>query len=386
MKKKLKIIHIHTDYKFIWSSLSSFEGNFFDNTVVILEKKVPYKGLRKKNTLIFNFSDKQKCLTAVIDSCSTADLVILYDLDFMKSMIACALPKNKKVAWRFFGYELYSKRTDIFLSNKSLLASKSKYPNIINHSFKIIKNIYHLIKHRGTPSSMFNAAVNRIDYFFALSQEEYDLLCIYWSNLPEFLKLPNGKFDIDIEALSSNFNGKVGNRSVIIGNNRSSYNNHLEVIDIIDKNPNKLNYNFQLLFNYGDNGIYQEKVRRVVKKKEYIILIEDFIASEEFNVFYQKIIALVINGYRQMAVGNIMLALKNGVKVYLNKRNAHLNFLQNEGFYIFTMEDFENDLTNDNLFLDYETAKKNLIQLNLLSKKYNISDFQNSLYGKLTQK
>jgi len=56
---KIKIIHIHTDYKFIWPSLSAFEGKYFENTIVILEKKEPYNGPRNDNTLVFNYSNKK---------------------------------------------------------------------------------------------------------------------------------------------------------------------------------------------------------------------------------------------------------------------------------------------------------------------------------------
>ena len=381
--KKIKIIHIHTDYKFIWPSLMAFEGNYFDNTVVIIEKKSPYDGPLKKNTFIFDSANKN--IRNIINVCNKADLVILYDLDFIKSRIATELPRNIKIAWRFFGYELYSKRKDLFVSEKSFSASMANRHFSIGQFVNIIKPIYHRIKFGGTPLSLFNAAINRINYFLALSLEEYVFLSIYWDNLPEFIKLPHRKVDIDIETLVLNFKNKKYNRDVIIGNNRSLYNNHLDVIETIDRSSNKAKYNFELLFNYGPNNIYTEAVRKTVKNKKYYTIIEEFIPPEKFKQFYEKISALVINGYRQMAGANIIMAIMNGVKVYLNKKNMHGTFLRNEGFHIFTMEDFERDLENDNLFLDYATAKQNLNQLTRFLKKYTALDFQKLLYCRLTE-
>jgi hypothetical protein len=40
--KKIKIVHIHTDYKFIWPSLDSFKSNYFDNKIIILEGESHY--------------------------------------------------------------------------------------------------------------------------------------------------------------------------------------------------------------------------------------------------------------------------------------------------------------------------------------------------------
>ena len=50
-----------------------------------------------------------------------------------------------------------------------------------------------------------------------------------------------------------------------------------------------------------------------------------------------------------MAGGNIFLAIQNGVKVYLNKRNVFLTWLKNEVILVYTIEDFDQDLKDNNI-------------------------------------
>ena len=380
--KKINTIHIHTEYMNIWSLTEPFEGNVFNNTRVIIEKQNPYKGPQKENTLIFQRTDNN--IRKIVEMCSEADLVVLHKLDLIKSRIALALPQNTKIAWRFFGYELYGRRKDLYSSDKSKMASRA---DVFKSMATNIKRIYYLIKYRDTPDSIFYKAVMKINYMFVLSRDEYTLLTKYWRILPEFIRIKttnwNQKSNLDL----LDFNMKKHNELpiVVVGNNRNIWNNHLDIIELIDQDPNKSKYNFSLLFNYGTNGSYARTVRKAVEDKFYFTLLEGFIPAEKFKHFYNKISALVINSYRQMAAGNIFLALYNGAKVYLNQKNVFFSWLRKEGFQIYTIEDFENDLKNNNLTPDYSSAQKNFRQLTKFSNRYTKEDFQKVLYDKLIE-
>ena len=60
-----------------------------------------------------------------------------------------------------------------------------------------------------------------------------------------------------------------------------------------------------------------------------------------------------------------------------------MQWLLNEGFKIFTIQDFENDLNNNSITLDRELAEYNLNQLKIFSKKYTKNDFQRVLHNVL---
>jgi len=373
-KKKLKAIHIHTDYSFVTDSYL-FDGELFENETIIFQKKEPFNRSFKHKPILLNYRIRD--IKKAIEICKNSDLVVLYDLNMIKCLIALALPYKVKVAWRFFGYELYRRKKELFLSEKSFKFIQQKKKKIY---YPLLK-IYYYLKYK----YIFDKAVKRINYMLVLSNEEYSFLKNIYKTLPEFIQLPHIFFEETLTLPNTKKKDNNTPPTIVIGNNRSSYNNHLDVIELIENNPAKLNYNFTLLFNYGQTGRYYKEVKNRVKNKPYFNLIEDFIPPEEFNDFYQNISALVINSYRQMAAANIFLALRNGVKVYLNEKNFLMQWLKNEGIIVFSFADFDKDLKDGNIQLDYETAEKNLEKLKQFSKKYTKEDFQKIIYNKIVK-
>jgi len=374
----MKIVHIHTDYKFVYNS-ELFEGSCFSNTSIIIDGD--HKASERDSRLLI-FGRNKVDIQEIIKLCSLADLVVLHDLDAIKIKIALALPKEVKVAWRFFGHELYGKRPDLF---KSQLSRKFDSPLMKTRIRKGLSNIYQVIKNRKTNSQRFNEILNRIDYFLALSKQEYDFLKQYWQNLPVFIRLPH--FFTDMKDLEVDFEAKERSEPiVIIGNNRSSYNNHLDLINIVDQYCVDPSYNFTLFFNYGNQGRYADEVIKRVNGKNNYAVIKDFLNKDDFINFYKKATVLVINGYRQMAGANIRIALEHGVKIYLNNRNPHKMFLEDSGFKIFSIEDFKNDLKNKNLGVDIKTGLNNFQNLKRFNESYSVEDFQRLVFNFLTDK
>ena len=370
-KTKLNAIHIHTDLKFLHNT-QMFEGAYFTNTSIVLSKN---KAADVKNTDALLYGTEQEDLQRLVDLCTQADLVVLYDLNPIKIKLVLALPKEVKIAWRFFGYELYSKRPDLFKSDLSRKYDKKFFSNNLS---RILSRYYNLIFKGNRIINIDSRVLNRINYFLALSQEEYDFLKFYWPNLPHFIKVPH--FYLKEKIVEVDFQKKQQpNPVVIIGNNRSSYNNHLDLVEIIENNANKKCYNFTLLFSYGSKGNYAKEVIRKTINKSYFTIINNFLGKEDFTKIYHNASALVINGYRQMAGANIRTALANGVNVYLNHKNAHKQFLENQGFKLFSIEDFEADLKNNKLGLDKAAALHNIDNFKRFNEAYTKEDFQSKI-------
>lgn len=368
----INITHIHTDFKFIHNT-KMFEGAYFSNTSIIISQN---KVAPKNHEDVLLFSRDTNDIQKIVDICAQADLVVLYDLDSIKIKIALALPKKVKIAWRFFGYELYAKRPDLF---KSELSRKYDVLPFKKRMRRKLSFLFRYIYSGKTHAQRYNRVLDRLNYFLALSEEEYQLLKQYWPTLPQFIKLPH--FHFDRKLVEVDFQKKEKEKPLIIlGNNRSSYNNHLDIIDLIEKYENRQNYNFTFFFNYGTYGKYAKEVEERTGNKNHYTVITNFLDKENFMVTYQKASGLVINGYRQMAGANIRTALEHGVKVYLNDKNVHKQFLENQGFKIYSIEDFENDLKNNNLGLDKETALHNMENFKRFSKAYTKDDFQKQVF------
>lgn len=369
----LKAIHIHTDLKFIYGT-AKFEGKHFENHIVIIGNPDDYNGSYKKNALFFDSTPKS--VHKIIELCTSADLVVLYDLDFIKCKIALGLPAKTKIAWRFFGYELYGRKLQLFTSILTQQASVLNKTQLIK---KFLNNIVNSIKNRlkwGFYLKFnFEEVVNRVNLFMGLIQEEYDYLITRWPNLPIFVRLPIHLTD----GCFSEFDLKE--KYIIVGNSRNLYNNHLDVIEIIDASEKQNQYKFLLLFNYGVESNYSYKVLDAVRGKKHFKVIDNFMPLHKLNELYQKTSAAVFNGYRQMALANIFLSLQNGVKIYLNNKSIVMQWLKNEGFIIYSIDDLAQDLENENIGLSIEEAKYNAEQFLKMGKSYTIDDFQRALYS-----
>lgn len=370
---RIKTIHIHTDPKFTGVSWV-FESNYFDNKIIILgSNKSDYHGPYKEISMFFK--QNRRDFLNIINLCKTADVVVLYGLNFPKCYIANRLPKSVKVIWRFFGAELYNKMPEYVYSTltikakKSRLRSDSVYRKISNS----IDRIKLYLRYLTDASNEFNNALKRVDFFLGLSELEYQFLKRYWPCLPQYIQLPFKKFTHESNT------AKTKSNYIIVGNNRNAYNNHLDIISIIENTKPQQSYSFILLFNYGDDIVYANQIRKKAQEINGIMIVEDFLPLDKFKYLYSTASAFVMNGHRQMAMGNIFEALRNDVKIYLNEKNIILGWLKEEGFLIFAIKDFISDLETNCINLSEKEARCNRQQLDKFTKKYNSENFHGTL-------
>jgi len=374
--KKYKIIHIHTDYKFVGTK--RFECSYFDNTNIIIENDKPYKGIYKDSAIIFK--NTKFNIDNIARLCEKGDLVVFHGLSYISINILLSLNNDVPVAWRLFGYELYSKMQNFCYTDSTLELLKIG-------TFKKIKNllrtpclIIHKIKtHMINKNDSLKKIIERINIFLCLCDEEYALLKQHFPYLPRYIKLPIIESNITYDGL---FDKKKP--LIVIGNSRSPYNNHIDIIKLISKAKRKEEYSFIMLFSYGGNGKYAQEVMKASEVIPHMTIQKDFIPHEEFISFYTKVSAFVLNSHREMAVGNIWESIKKGVKLYLNKKNPVFTWLCNEGFIIFTIEDFINDIDVYNVKLTIEQAQHNIQCLKNISKKYSVNDFQKIIFDYLS--
>jgi hypothetical protein len=374
----MKVIHIHSDLKFVFES-QKFEGKYFENLIIIINNIQKYEGPYKECAHFFKYNPKT--VNKIVKLCEGADLVILYDLDTIKTQIAIKLPPTIMIAWRFFGYELYRKDAKQYLSSITIKA------NQLNHLQNFKEAISKLYSQAitnffwGNLELQFQQAVRRINIFLGTSLEEYNDLKVKWPELPNYVKLPFSR-----KYTSEGYIAGNKEKLVILGNNKSVYNNHLDIINIINVSSKQNQYKFVLIYNYGPESNYSSYVRASVKDKQNYCCIEKFMPYKQLFELYQRAGSAVFNGYRQMALGNIFLALGQGVKVYLNNRNIVMQWLQNEGFKVFPINELAFDLENDNTLLHARDAQHNFELLHKFQNSYNVGQFQQVISSLMDEK
>lgn len=360
-----KIIHIHSDPKFIYEH-KIYDSNNFENTVYFWSNKSISTVNLERN--INHISYNQEGLEKLISLCNKADIVVINGLMGMKIDLCLALAPNVKILWRFFGGEIYSKEPKLIYSQKSLQTWKSAYQKL---SFS--NQLKHIIWHVINRKDKFRKAIKRIDYFLGLMDDEYNLLNSLGYNLPKFIQIPFSS--VKINDLSFN-----KQNIIIFGNSKNRPNNHLDILEIFEKNKLPKNLQIRMFFNYGEDGEYSEQVKSKAEAIKQIVIVKEFLSREEFQNTYRQAKALIFNGYRQMAMGNIFTALQLGVKVYLSERNVAYTWLLKNNFKVFTIEkDLITDLNNENYFLSNQDINHNLNQFKQLIQTYNLESFHKSL-------
>jgi len=377
-----KIIHIHNDVKFI-DETAYFDNPLFNNEVVILGKKGAYKGQYKETALYLKPSKLN--LDRLIRNCSNADMVVCYNLCLIKSFVANRLPAHVKIVWRFFGHELYRYDIDSMLSCLTQKMSKPAFFSLYNIRRRI-GNIYsslkNSIKSKSTIPNIihdveFEKALNRVDFFLWHHKQEYDSLKKIWHNLPKFMNIPT-----IVNCSGQGYSHKKGDK-IILGNSRNPQNNHFDIINIFLSNKNFYKYKITIPFSYGKETNYSINLKNKVKNFDNIILSEDFLPLTEYELIFKNAAAFVINTFRQRALGNIFIALQNGVKIYLNEKNISYHVLLSQGFLVYSIDQLYEDLENNSIRLSIDDAKYNFDLFRQFNKENSIELFQHRIQSVL---
>jgi len=352
-----KIVHLHTDPKFFYD-VSSYQNKLFENEIIVLGKDINVKNINIPVTI---FDPINEDIEIIINFISNFDAVVIANLTPFNKKLVLKIPKKVKIFWRFFGYELYSTRLDLMLSDTSIKASKNDYGLESTGIKKVVNSLW-------TKLIFFLKSYKyhrKIDYILLFSSEEYEFLNKHWSFIPKFLRLPlyNG--------LEYKFLVKENN--FILGNSRSIFNNHLNLIDIVKKKD--AGFNIKMFLSYGPEKNYYQNLSNEIAEIPYIDKITDFMTSQDFTNIYEKSSALVMNAYRQMALGNIFIAIQNNCKIYLSSKNPIKSWLEKNGLKIFSIEQFEEDYNDGNLFLTDEDARNNISKFNEIYANYNVDMF-----------
>lgn len=360
--RKLKLVHIHSDPKFV-KEIAKYQTDFFDNRLIILGKKS--QGNQAFHQTAEFIEKKAENIAQIVQMCEGADLVTLNFLCDFKSKIALALPREQKIAWRFFGTEIYSRMQEDVLSEatKDVLKQDLWRNNPVFRLAKYLRNYFR--------KDTFLPAAKRADILLGLFEEEYHHLKASWPDLPPFLTL-------GLRYEKVHYVSRQKEPYYILGNSRNIFNNHFELIEMVKSSTNT-NYKAKMFFNYGTVSFYSRKVRQAALDVEQIELIEQFLPMESFEEVYAKASAMVLNGYRQMAMFNVFCAVRNGVKIYLNPKNPTMDWLLNNDIKVYPVKEFERDLATGQLSLTEDEIKDNIDGFNKLIDKFSLSTFQERL-------
>ncbi len=385
-----KLLHIHNTITFVWDT-DKFINKNFDNEVLFIGSASHYN-LNKLNQLNYPYKiiqNTKKDINSISVYLNKFDGVVFYNLNDTAVQILLMMNSNVKSFLRFFGFELYnlckskylSEKTIAFLShdqfNEKNRGGLKKYFSYFKKKYFYLSRSLKIIFNKEYSVGMDNQQkiYKKLDAILMVNKYEYDELrgLFYLPKLIE-MKFTNHEHEIgEFRVVKEKLN------NVIIGNNAGSLNNHIDIINIIKRVESKSNFEFNLFFSYGNEPVYAEKLKKSLTEMKNVKLLVDFYDKEAFESIYEKSAALVINSYRQNALGNIFTAIKVGCKIYLNSRGTTYKWLIAEGFIISEIEELEADLKIENIRLTLEEQQHNIDCFISVLDAYTASDFLNNV-------
>lgn len=314
MLKGIKILHVIDDNKFIRYCEETFNINRVTNVYL--------------NSEAFNDEVRDK----------EFNLIVLHYLNLTKAKV---INKNLgiPIIWFFWGNDgfLLGKFSMTFLQIKTKrLYLKLGFEKSLNEGVRrIIKSTFPEISDCLSYNKEIIKSFSKINFIVPVMPGDYNLLKTkYTIKAPMFhLNYVNPSFKEDQTHL------KYVGDSILLGNSASYSNNHIEVLDILEKQ----NLNGQKVIiplSYGDHQ-YAKYVEKYAKNilKDKVSCLMSFLPIDEYTKILNKCGIVIMNHKRQQALGNIVILLAQGSHVYFNEESSLYVYLSQNKFHISKIND-----------------------------------------------
>lgn len=379
------ILHISDDEKFIDNAIELFETvNPKKNLFLINHdlKDSPLKFIKSKEVTIYPFGSKEysKVLLNNFDSIIFHNLYLDYKLEILNK-----LDINDNIHWMCWGADLYNipqlSSAQYLPLTKKLINNQKTLKQIFVDKFEELSpgiyNKYYQARFNSMSSFFkFKNLTEKIKSVSTVVDSEFNLIKKYLNPKISYIPFRYGSLNQFCKGInSSEF---CDGENILIGNSASYTNNHLDAFDFIKKNNLGKIY---APLSYGDNN-YAE----IIKKNGYekfgvhFCPISDFLELSEYNKILKNCNNVIINSMRQQAVGNIIVSLWLGAKVFLQKENPVFKSFERNGIRLFDIEKF-NKIKNESI--NNEFIFQNRYYLSMLYSQESIYKTTDKLVSKL---
>ena len=323
------IVHLFEDQKFVDITIENFENVSVGlNKYIVFSNNQELKYVsRKEQTLILPNSSYKLDLDLIYKDCQ---LLIIHFLSPIKLYVLKNKPPHIKVIWSVWGSDAYDHFSDQnFFEPLTNNVRRSLFQH--RQSFYLY-TLYHLVRYRVKPLrkelkllQLVNYVITVLPYEFKIIKKEFGLMAKYID------------YNYGVNKFNSFSNVPLGN-SILIGNSATSANNHLDVFDIIKDTNKKL----IVPLSYGayDYKNYKELVisegMRIFKNS--FTPIEEFMPLQDYRELTSSCNSVIMYHIRQQALGNIFMALFQGMRVFLNSKSLTYSYLKDEGMIIFDLK------------------------------------------------
>jgi len=355
-------LHLFQDQKIINRTISFFEEVFpGENIFVVFLDSRHTDGIYVKNNPdhnVFCVHYNQKAFWDIVGDINSYESIIVHFL-YGDAISFLNLISHPNIYWIEWGADLYQgllerKGYKIYRDKKNMLVctfQKIPYPLSIIYDIFRREILYYRM----------NKAIKKCRYFVPDSTpDEYQLLLDYYPKY-SFLTLKQFFYYPIQEILGPLYGETCNGDAIFVGNSCSFSNNHTYIFDKLLSAG--ITNRIIVPLSYSGSQKYRELVltygTRCFGEKFYPLL--DFMPLNEYNKVFLTARSFVFANLRQEAVGNMIIAMYLGGRLFLEKDNPMYNYYVNLGLCLNSIDDLSVDLVNKPL--SFEEIENNRLIL-----------------------
>ena len=364
----MKILHLINDHQVIERTLGVYEELFPQQNEVLLfvEKKEP-KHLNKYASSKRVTSRNIRQIAESIDFSDITYVIAHYmtmdKIDFIKY-----IPKNIHVCWEVYGYDLYNQ----FLEpNGYKIAYTDSTPYLrksvalIKH-FRLLFNLCLIIKGYKYPfkwqkNKQFRYIANRIDSIQYCCR--YDAVFIEnfaQRQIPSYEVFNYSLTEVLGDLKDSPF---TKGKHILVGNSASFSNNHLYVLEYLNKIELSSDIKLIMPLSYGGTPKYVNDVEKQFRDvfPSRVRTLREYMPLHEYNKMFLDVNSCIMSAWRQESIGTIIMCLYLGIKVFMSNRSPLYKWLEECGFKLFELESATHESLESPLDDDIRLFNRHLV-------------------------
>lgn len=338
-----KIAHIALDDKFIDAAYRAFETAYPDqNVFFIVTANRSFNFIKKaKGTAIHPLKLLSKKFVKALDQ---YDMVFLHWMDDLRMQLLVLAPSSVKFIWLGWGGDyydtfIYPRPEDMLLEKTALLFNRLK---LQSKRLTLDRALKSTVKYFVYKQIDRKEAINRVDFFSPVLEEDFDLVK---KSLPNFKAqyLPWNYGTLEDDMISGLELPEITGENILIGNSATPENNHLDCFDILNEvDLTKRQIICPLSYGVAAYGefIKQAGVQRFGKS---FTPLTEFMSVREYVKIISTCSCVIMNHIRQQAMGNIVIMMYLGAKIFLQESNPAYHFFKERGAFIFSIDEFRRE-------------------------------------------
>ena len=323
------VLHIAADDKFTEYTISQFSASEMMSRIVVIPAGCGHPIKQCDNVSVIQYRSPE--FKALLDELGSYSGIVLHSTfwPFCKDIIKAA-PKHVKIAWYFWGGEIYS-RDELTLS---FLAPVTKFLYRLHNFSKpqTIKADWQL------PMELYQ----RIDYCLTGEQEEYEYAKAFLHNSMGFIWYTCYSIE---ETLGELKDRRATGNNVLFCNSAAIKNNMFDAaLRMRRRNCRKHLKNRKVIMpvSYGEPWVKNLMLKFGPKCFDQFEPLMNFMPRDEYNAMMLGCSTLILPYYQPAGQGNIITAMWLGMRVYISEKSIAYNFFKRIGVKIYSFEsDFE---------------------------------------------